>query len=199
MTASRSVLATAGALTLALSSWARPASATGEVRLSVDWSKLGQLLHDASQLLPGDSQPDLLDHGSYVRAPGPPWLGVSPYLTFVARDWSGAQRLWGPLTLTDHVRAIRSCRMVFSRVRLSGGRIVPFAQAGLGEWRVDRDLMPALRQEVQPAGQLGGGFELDLGPRAMLAVEASYTIPSHEPPQVTQQILATLVAARVGF
>ena len=197
MTAPRSVLAAAGALTVALSFWTRPASAMGDVRLRVDWSKLGELLRDASHWQPGESQADMLDHRLDPRGKGPRWLGVS--LTLVARDWSGAQRLWGPLTLTDDVRVIRSCRMVFSRVRLTGGRLVPFAQAGLGQWRVDRDLMPTLRQEIQPAGQLGGGFELDLGPRAMLAAEASYTIPSHEPPQVTQQILSTLLAARVAF
>ena len=198
MTDPRASFAAAGALTLALSLCESSASAMGGVRLSVDWSRLGDMLHDASRILPGDAREGALDHESDSREGGPRWLGASPYITLVARDWSGARRLLGHLTLTDDVRVIRSCRMVFSRVRLSGGRIVPFAQAGLGQWRIDRDLMPALRQDMQPAGQLGGGFELDVGPRALFAVEASYTIPSHEP-EVAPYILAMVLAARATF
>jgi len=64
---------------------------------------------------------------------GSAWFGVAPRVSFVARDWGGAHSLaGGPVAVTDSVRVTRSCRMVMSRIRLGEGRIVPFAQVGLG-------------------------------------------------------------------
>jgi hypothetical protein len=110
---------------------------------------------------------------------------MTPRLTLVARDWSGAQLFAGRLSLTDQIRLIRSSRMVLGRVRFGSGRLAPFSQIGLGQWRIDGDLMPAMPHKVEPAGQLGGGFELRLGSRAVVALEADYTLlcPLDDSPQ----------------
>jgi hypothetical protein len=116
------------------------------------------------------------------------WVGVTPHLSLVARDWGGVQMLLGGhVALTDQLRLSRSSRMVVSRVRLADGRIAPFAQIGLGQWRVDTDLMPVLPRDTELATQLGGGFELKLAPRWRLALQIDYTVlyrEGHEPQQV---------------
>jgi hypothetical protein len=132
-----------------------------------------------------------------------PWIGTRPNFSLVARDWGGSQLLVGHLTLTDQLRLSRSIRMVVTRVRLSNGRLAPFAHVGLGQWRVDTSLLPAVPADEELAGQLGGGFELALGPRASIAIEADWTLlyrERYEPQMVSSpQLWATFLASRIVF
>jgi len=93
--------------------------------------------------------------------------------------------------------------MVVTRVRLSDGVLVPFAQVGLGQWRIDADLVPSLCRDVESAAQFGAGFELGMGRFAALAVEGDYTIlyrEQHEPQMLfAPHLWGGLLAARVRF
>ncbi len=122
-------------------------------------------------------------------------LGVAPRVSLVARDWGAARSVaGGPLALTDAIRVSRSSRMAVARVRLSEGRegregrVVPFVQAGLGQWRVDRDVLPHLPRNTELAAQLGAGLELHILPGFDVAAEADWTVlyrDVHEPQQLT--------------
>jgi hypothetical protein len=181
------------------------AHADDSLRLSIDWGKLADLLRDGPAVLFGQRW----NHGRLEQtfsAPPPAewkWFGDSPQMSLVARDWGATQLIAGRLTVTDQMRLSRSIRMVVSRVRLGDGRITPFAQLGLGQWRIDTDLLPALPRDVELAAQTGGGFELALARRARLAVEIDYTIlyrETHEPQMVTApHMLTTFLAARAVF
>ncbi len=93
--------------------------------------------------------------------------------------------------------------MIVSRVRVSDGRLVPFVQMGLGQWRIDTDLMPGLQRDVEFAGQLGGGLEWAIARGALIALEADSTLlyrAQHEPQMVCQPHLwSSLLAARFEF
>jgi hypothetical protein len=93
--------------------------------------------------------------------------------------------------------------MVLSRVRLANGRFTPFLQVGVGQWRVDTDLVPYLPRDVEIAEQTGGGFEFALTRNAVIAVEGDYTIlyrEQHEPQMVADaRPWVTFVAARARF
>ncbi len=105
-----------------------------------------------------------------------PWIGAVPRLSLVARDWGESKPLVGDLGLTELLRTTRSSRMVVTRVRLADGRIAPFAQLGLGEWRVDTILLPSLPEESELAAQTGVGFEFALSPATALAFESDWTV-----------------------
>jgi hypothetical protein len=135
---------------------------------------------------------------------GTAWFGVAPKVSLVARDWGTARSIaGGPITLTDAVRVSRSNRMVLSRIRLGEGRIIPFAQLGLGQWRVDQDIVPHLKRDEEVAAQFGGGFELRLWTRWQLAAETDLTVlyrDVHEPQQaVTPRLWGAFLASRVQF
>ena len=149
------------------------------LRTSIDWAKLAAALRTGSPLfLSRESWAPATEGKSQSAASSGElrWFGLSPHISLIARDWGGAQLLVGRLAVTDQVRLSRSSRMVVTRVRLADGRFAPFAQLGLGQWRVDTDLMPVLPHDVELAGQLGGGFDLALWPRAVAALEADYTV-----------------------
>jgi hypothetical protein len=197
--------ALAAVLVLTASSFATSV-ATGDdgLRFSVDWDKLGVVLHEGtSSLLPHEAW-----HADTVQATrgsaGPEsFLGTSPRLALVARDWGASQVLWGTLAVTDQFRLSRSSRMVVSRVRLSEGRLMPFAHLGVGQWRADTSVVPLLSSDVQLAGQLGGGFELEVAPRMIVALEGDCTVLYHEGHDVaalsTGTLWSTLLAARARF
>ncbi|MDP9036149.1 MAG: porin family protein [Myxococcota bacterium] len=150
----------------------------GALRTSIDWSRLAAALRDGDGFfLPRESltvgaegKPQSASSSGELR-----WFGLSPHVSLVARDWGGAQLLVGHLAVTDQFRLSRSSRMVVTRVRLADGRFSPFAQIGVGQWRVDTDLMPVLPRDVELASQLGGGFEATLWQHATAALEADYT------------------------
>lgn len=105
---------------------------------------------------------------------GNAWFGVAPRMTLVARDWASSTRLWGDkLSLVDAMRLSASTRMVVGRVRLGNGRFTPFAQAGAGQWRVDRTFLPLTPRTIELATQFGGGFELKVTKKWQLAFETS--------------------------
>jgi hypothetical protein len=135
---------------------------------------------------------------------GNAWFGVAPQVSFVARDWGGALSIaGGPLAVTDAIRVSRSSRMVMSRIRLGEGRVVPFGQLGLGQWRVDTDFVPHLPRNVEVAAQFGAGVEARISTAWAVALETDLTVlyrEIREPQQVTTpRMWGTFLASRVEF
>jgi hypothetical protein len=178
------------------------AQASDEFRLSIDWGRLADVLNDGSSLLPHESS-RVEKIARPTWAPESRWIGISPHLSVVARDWSGAQLLLGHLMLTDELRLSRSCRMILSRLLIVDGRVAPFVQAGFGQWRVDTDLMPIIRADVEIAAQFGGGFEIPLYGSAAIAIETDYTVlyrEQHAPQMISDpHPWVTFLAARTPF
>lgn len=180
------------------------AHASDRLRLSVDWTKLADVLNDGASLLPRTPPRRSVEmNGRSTWAPETSWIGLSPHLSLVARDWSGAQLLVGQMMLTDELRLSRSCRMILSRVRIADGRIAPFAQVGFGQWRVDTDLMPIVAPDVEIATQLGAGFDVRLNANAAIALETDYTFLYREQHALEMvsgpRPWATFLAARAVF
>jgi len=194
----------AATFAIALGLVATPARAeTG--RLMVDWSQFADVLRLGTVALEREGGFHLGEdeRPASLRAPEDmPWVGSSPRWGIIARDWGGARGLLGGLSLMDRLRPIRSRRMLVTRVRVTDGRVTPFLQMGLGQWRIDTDLMPALRRDVETAGQLGGGIEVSFG-AATIALEADDTMlyrERHDARQVCQpNVWNSLLAARVEF
>jgi hypothetical protein len=198
-------LATAAAVALAAMVLALPAKAA-DPRLSAEWNRL------AVALFTPLNAPDLGDHAAIpgapetpaAQVPAVPWFGAAPRLSLVARDWAESRRLLGDLALTDELRTTRSSRMVISRLRLADGLVSPFAQVGVGEWRVDTTLLPSLPHERMLAGQAGLGFELTLAHDTVVAVEGDWTLlrPSDASDVLAQThpaLWGTYVAMRTRF
>jgi hypothetical protein len=63
--------------------------------------------------------------------------------------------------------------------------------------------VPSLPSDVELAGQLGGGFELEIAPRAVIALEADCTGLYREGRDAqavaSGQLWSTLLAARARF
>jgi hypothetical protein len=190
------------------------ASAEGSLRLSVDWGKLEAVLRDGpAALLPQPQETPAANAANVANAANAAnahgdrnelkWFGLSPHVSLIARDWGGAQLLVGHLALTDRLRLSRSSRMFVSRVRLADGRFAPFAHVGLGQWRVDTDLMPVLPRDVELAAQYGFGFELAITRRVTLAIEGDHTIlirDQHEPQMIAApNLFGGFVGARALF
>ncbi len=107
---------------------------------------------------------------------GNAWFGVAPKVSLVARDWGEGFRLYGaPMALSDELRLTRNTRMVMSRVRLGSGRITPFVQLGVGQWRIDTTSLPGMRYGVEIATQSGLGIEAHLAPRWDMVAEFNST------------------------
>lgn len=176
----------------------------GSFRLSCDWDKLAQVMRDGGRaLLPQERWQPRGGSSESTRNASEKWVGLSPHLSLVARDWGHAQLLVGHLSLTDEIRLSRSSRMFVTRMKLFDGRVAPFVQAGLGQWRVDTDLVPALPRDTEFAAQLGGGFEYSISDRAALAIEADYTVlyrEHHEQSNVVSpHMCGAFAATRVLF
>jgi hypothetical protein len=198
-------MAVAAALGLGLALQTPAARADGSPGLSLDWGKLGDLLRQGPSLLPREHDVERAEHGDRTESSDQPLVGFAPRMSLVARDWGSSQLLVGNLTLTDQLRLTRSSRMVVSRVRLAEGRLVPFAQLGIGEWRVDRSLVPALPLNQQLAAQAGAGFELTVTPSVVVALEADWTLLwdddiTSQPQTIARPNLwGSLLAARARF
>jgi hypothetical protein len=176
------------------------AGAEGTLRLAVEWDKLAALLHGGEAPSSHPSwrpdrdraileMPRVEDRGS-PEAPRAEATALLEGLqgrgrwSLVARDWQVSRPLMGRLGPTDQVRPGRSKRMVLLRGRLLEGPISPFAQLGIGQWRIDPD-MPAMPHDSVPAGQIGVGVEYALASWVSLAFEADCTLldPAHlDPP-----------------
>ncbi|HZU82519.1 MAG TPA: hypothetical protein VE987_06370, partial [Polyangiaceae bacterium] len=100
------------------------AEAAETLRLSVDWAKLSDLLHDGASLLRRESWEARARAAEALPgvAHDPPSFGVAPHVSLIARDWGGAQLLLGHLTAVDEARPSRSSRMLVTRVRFADGR-----------------------------------------------------------------------------
>jgi hypothetical protein len=188
---------------------AAAAHAETTARWSVDWSKLGDVIHNgAASLLPLETpHPAQERYDNRSPPPGSPWLfpneAVRLAVSLVARDWGGAQLLVGHLTLIDQLRLSRSSRMIVTRVRMAQGPIVPFVHVGIGQWRVDTELLPRRPRDVETAAQLGAGFEFAFSHAFALAIEADHTLlirGLHEPQMVsTPYLWGTSLAAKFIF
>jgi len=164
-------LGVAAAVAAAASFVAVPALAGDPPRQPVDWNRLAPMMATPQEMLEHASQAGAMESAGPV-----PWVGAEPRMSLVARDWTGSRGLVGDMTATDELRPTRSNRMVVSRLRLAEGRVVPFAQLGVGQWRVDPTVMPLLPREQELAAQGGFGFELTLSRATALAVEADWTL-----------------------
>ncbi len=179
-------LALAALVGLAAALAAPCARAEQTLRLRLDWSEVAEAVRSGGALLLTEQR--WRSEAPEAPARGPD--GTVPLVartTLVARDWGGATLLWGSASPTDQFRLSRSTRMILGRLRVPIGRFTPFAQVGLGQWRIDPDLFPACRRDIESAGQLGGGLEVALARSAVVAFEADYTIlyrEQHEPQMV---------------
>lgn len=190
---------------------ATPAIAADEGRIAGDWART---LGDASTWVLANAertessaqqqqQPGAESARVAYPELGTAWFGVAPKVTLVARDWGQSISLSGRLTPTEAMRLSRSSRMVVSRIRISGGRIVPFTQLGLGEWRIDADVLPLLPRITELAGQVGAGVELHLSGSWELALESNMTViyrELHEQQNLpATRLFGAMVASRVEF
>ena len=169
------------------------AAADAQIRLSVEWDKLGELLRRRDVESSPSWRPDAdrkvvqaIRDASHSLLDGGPTLGR---WSLVARDWDAARALMGRMTATDEVKRGRSKRMVLLRGRLLDGPVAPFVQLGLGQWRVDPDTPGAIPHESLVAGQLGVGIEYAIASWLSVALEADCTLvdpgrlePSYPPP-----------------
>jgi hypothetical protein len=210
---SRRLLTTVCALAIAGSvyGYSPAARADSTPRLSIDW---GNTLAKGMTWLESKSERSRVIEGQ-PRAPevgvgtgspelGSAWFGVAPKVSLVARDWGTARSLaGGPLAVTDAIRVSRSSRLVMSRIRLGEGRISPFTQLGLGQWRVDTEIVPHLPRNVELAALFGAGVEMRLFRGWELAAEADLTVlyrEVHEPQQLTTpRMWGAFLASRVEF
>jgi hypothetical protein len=90
----------------------------------------------------------------------------------------------GRLGPTDEIRGGRTKRMVLLRSRILEGPLSPFAQLGIGQWRIDPD-MPSMPHNAVSAGQVGLGVEYAPASWLAIAFEADCTLldPAHlDPP-----------------
>ncbi len=132
------------------------------------------------------------------------WLGSNFHVSIVARDWKEAYSLTdGHPLVFDRVRLVRSSRMAVTRLSLTDGRIVPFAELSLGQWRVDPDLMPVLPHDTELAGQVALGFELRIATRCAVAWDVERTKVHRDnrgPNQVpVSALMGTFIALRAEF
>jgi hypothetical protein len=182
-------------------------SRADDARAGIDWGRAvadtqAWVLRNAER---GD-RPDWVGEAAAKQPAtsfGHAWFGVAPTVTLVARDWGHSHLVSGRLPATEAMRLSRSSRMVVSRFRLAGGRITPFAQLGLGEWRIDRDLLPEAPRNIELAAQVGGGFEVQLVRGWELVLESNATIiyrEQREPQNIpTPRLFGSMLATRFQF
>jgi hypothetical protein len=175
--------------------------------LSLDWQTLSEAFGAGRS-----SAPRLLARVGVYRAGGGIEGGSTddaratgaPEASLVARDWGGPRLFVGHLSTLDQIRFSRSSRMLVGRVRVPLGRVLPFVQLGLGQWRIDTDLLPQ-RRDAAYAAQLAYGFEVDLSRFASIALEIDHTFlyrdrdPRCAHPAKLPELWASFIAARARF
>lgn len=103
--------------------------------------------------------------------------GLTPHVSLVARDWGATHTVLGKhLSVSDQIRLSRSSRMIVTRLRLGDDRLSPFTQLGLGQWRIDSDLMPVFPRDESFAVQLGAGLEYKATGGLAFGVQFDHTI-----------------------
>jgi len=176
------------------------------LRLQVDWVKtvlLGQQwLLDGAAMEKASGDGRVVAGGGSSESPSG-WIGLAPHVSVLGRDWGEAHLFVGRLATTDVFRLSRSNRMVVTRVRFGDGVVVPFGQIGVGQWRVDTDMMPGWACDMEVAAQLGAGLELRVGRVYAIALEADFTAlyrDQREPQNIPyQRFWGTTAAARMHF
>lgn len=145
-------------------------------RLAVDWEKLGVLLQreDAEPRYDGRPAAGRSQHQRTARSLLDA-ASASDRWSLIARDWNEARPLVGPPTASDEVKTWRSRRMVLMRVKPTRGPLAPFAQIGLGQWRIDPNA-PTSPHVSLTAGQLGIGIAYALGSSVSIVVQADCTL-----------------------
>jgi hypothetical protein len=127
-------------------------------------------------------------------------LGTDLRVAVVARDWKEAFNLTdGRSLLFDRLRMIRSSRMAVARFVLVGGRILPYVEASLGQWRPDSDVVPWLRADQEMASQVALGVQVHLAPRCAFAWDVEETqiyLASNVP---ATHLVASFAAMRAEF
>lgn len=194
---------------VAIASTTMASAARADGHRSVDWV---QGLVDLDRLARGDDERPTAhrdaDRPSQIDDPNPQnmgnaWFGVAPRVTLVARDWASSTRLAGDrLSLVEEMRLSASTRMVVGRARLSTARLAPFLQAGIGQWRVDRNYLPLAPRVIEVASQVGTGFELRVSDHLQIAAEATVTslIRDGQHDDFPRSMLwGTFIAARAEF
>jgi hypothetical protein len=195
------------AIAFALLLFAVTGRADEPLPISLDWQRLSEAFRAGGAILA--PEPVAPRRGSARAVEGSAWGGADgdapmagPDASLVARDWGGPRIFLGHLSPTDRIRLSHSSRMLVGRVRLPAGRVIPFAQLGLGQWRLDSDLLPN-RREVAYAAQLGYGFELALSRFAAIAFEADYTALYRDAPcprrSNPSDLWGGFIAARATF
>jgi hypothetical protein len=182
-------IAPSSALLIALA-FSRSAEAD-PMRLQVDWGKT--LLLGQEWLITG-ARAEKASAEPGASAPGgtegaledtTPWVGVAPHLSVLGRDWNESFVFTGRLTTTDVLRLTQSNRMLLTRVRFGDGVIVPFAQLGFGQWRVDTNMLPGWACDTEVAAEVGAGFELRVRKAYSFAIESDYTVLYRDQPEPT--------------
>jgi hypothetical protein len=156
--------------------YAGGAAADLPIRIAVDWEKLGVLLQrDDAEPPSGRRTETYRDRRpSTARSLLDAATGSGRW-SLIARDWNESRPLMGPSTAIDEVKTWRSRRMVLMRVKLTVGPLAPFAQIGLGEWRIDPDA-PSLPHVSLTAGQMGIGLAYALASTISIVVQADCTV-----------------------
>jgi hypothetical protein len=177
-------------------------------RASLDWSRVlveaDQIARSGTdKMFPAPTARTDQAIDTYTQNATNTWFGVAPRMSFIARDWGATHRLFGDrLSVVDTQRLTRSARMVMWRVRLNDARFTPFAQLGLGQWRVDTLLLPLTPHNEELAGQMGGGFELRIG-KWQIACENTVTAIYREQREANNipqtRMWSTMLASKVEF
>jgi hypothetical protein len=208
------VAATFGALSCMFCLFEPRARAEDRPPLLLDWQLLREAF-GAARGVGSNSTPRLMARVGVYRAGGgiegastdDAHIPGAPDASLVARDWGGPRLFVGHLSTVDRIRFGRSSRMLVGRVRVPLGSVLPFAQLGLGQWRIDTDLLPYRRDAVY-AAQLGYGFEIDLSRFASIAFEVDHTFLYRDPdridprcahPAKLPELWASFVAATARF
>jgi hypothetical protein len=187
--------------------------------LLVDWQRLSEMFRTGGGILaPEASALRISSHGGAGHASfetdrtdlAVDGLGGASRLTsgapdasLVAHDWGGPRLFVGHLSPVDQMRLSRSSRMLVGRIRVPLARVVPFVQLGLGQWRIDPELLP-YRNDAAYAAQLGYGFEVMVSPHATVVFEADSTFLYRDrDPRCVQArppaMWGSFVAARARF
>lgn len=176
---------------------------------TVDWGRLlvranSEVPHVLEGMSPPSSPPGRGLSVERDESPPQPRLPeLAPRLTFFARDWGRSHLLKGRLPASELFRLSRSSRMLLGRVTFFSGSITPYAQLGLGQWRVDTSVVAVSPHNTELAMQIGGGLDVRAFDVCDIVVEASTTFFYRDTPHPDDvpraHVARGLVAAFMRF